>query len=153
MRDSEREGVNAPDRCFDGDGEEEGFWHERGQCVIMMSLGVYSETDRRRLLYRATPRGCHYQPEVSRDLSTGRTHRKWSHTHTHTRKVYAFLHGYTHRLVFLCSHTHCFSQACIHHITNGQICLTSDRRLALLLLNLTNSSISKWTPLWTNVPH
>ena len=22
--------VNAPDRSFDGDGEEEGFWHERG---------------------------------------------------------------------------------------------------------------------------
>ncbi len=82
--DSEREGVNAPDRCFDGDAEEEGFWHERGQCVIMMSLGVYSETDRRRLLYHATPKGCHYQPEVSRDLSTGWTHRKWSHTHAHT---------------------------------------------------------------------
>lgn len=22
------------DDSFDGDGEEEGFWHERGQCVI-----------------------------------------------------------------------------------------------------------------------
>ena len=28
-----REGVNAPDRSFDGDGEEEGFWHERGAGV------------------------------------------------------------------------------------------------------------------------
>lgn len=29
---------SAPDSSFDGDGEEEGFWHERGQCVIIMSL-------------------------------------------------------------------------------------------------------------------
>lgn len=43
--DCEREEVNALDRSFEADGEEEGFWHERGQCVIMMSLGVYSETD------------------------------------------------------------------------------------------------------------
>lgn len=54
-RDSARERANALDSSFDDDGEEEGFWHERGQCVIMMSLGVYSETDRRRLLYCATP--------------------------------------------------------------------------------------------------
>ena len=68
--------MNAPDRSFDGDGEEEGFWHERGHCVIMMSLEVYSETDWRRLLYRAAPKGRHYQLELSRDLSTGQTHRK-----------------------------------------------------------------------------
>lgn len=74
------------DDSFDGDGEEEGFWHERGQCVIMMSLGVYSETDWRMLLYCVAPKGCHYQLEVSRDLSTGQTHRKWSYTHTHTHK-------------------------------------------------------------------
>ena len=86
VRVCEREGVNAPDRSFDGDGEEEGFWHERGQCVIMMSLGVYSETDRRRLLYRATPKGRHYQLELSRDLSTGQAHRKWSRTHTLTHE-------------------------------------------------------------------
>lgn len=76
MCDGGGEGLNALYRSFDGDGEEEGFWHERGQCVIMMSLGVYSETDRRRLLYRATPKGRHYQLELSRDLSTGQTHRK-----------------------------------------------------------------------------
>lgn len=75
-RDAAREGASALDSSFDGDGEEEGFWHERGQCVIMMSLGVYSETDRRRLLYCATPWGRHYQLELSRDLSTGQTHRK-----------------------------------------------------------------------------
>lgn len=51
-QEQERERI---DSSFDDDGEEEGFWHERGQCVIMMALGVYSETDRRRLLYCATP--------------------------------------------------------------------------------------------------
>lgn len=99
-REKEGEGVNALDKSFDGDGEEEGFWHERGQCVIMMSLEVYSETDRRRLLYCAIPEGCHYQLELSRDLSTGQTHRKCSLLHTHTHagkwKVYAYSHGYTH---------------------------------------------------------
>lgn len=75
--------MNALDHSFDGDTEEEGFWHERGQCVIMMSLGVYSETDWRRLLYCTIPKGHHYQLEVSRDLSAGQTHRKWSHTHRH----------------------------------------------------------------------
>lgn len=74
--DSERERADILNRSFDGDVEEEGFWHERGQCVIMMSLGVYSETDRRRLLYCARPEGHHYQLEVSRDLSTGQAHRK-----------------------------------------------------------------------------
>lgn len=71
-----RERVNILNQSFDGDVEEEGFWHERGQRVIMMSLGVYSETDRRRLLYCARPKGHHYQLEVSRDLSAGQTHRK-----------------------------------------------------------------------------
>lgn len=33
--------MSAPHRrSFDGDGEEEGFCHERAQCVIMMSLEV-----------------------------------------------------------------------------------------------------------------
>lgn len=44
--DSERERANARDGNFDGNAEEECFWHEGGQRVIMMSLGVYSETDR-----------------------------------------------------------------------------------------------------------
>lgn len=42
--------INTLDGIFDVDGEEEGFWHKRGQRVIMMSLEVYSETDWRRLL-------------------------------------------------------------------------------------------------------
>ena len=85
------------------------FGMKGGQCVIMMSLGVYSETDWRRLLYRATPKGRHYQLELSRDLSTGQTHRKWSrahtHTHTHTRRsvhLLAWIHTQTHTL----SHRH-----------------------------------------------
>lgn len=96
-RDGAKEGANALDGSFDGDGEEEGFWHERGRCVIMMSLGVYSKTDRRRLLHRATPKGRHYQLELSRDLSTGQTHRKWSRAHTYTRtsvRLPAWIHTY-----------------------------------------------------------
>lgn len=101
--------MNALDKSFDGDGEEEGFWHERGQCVIMMSLEVYSETDRRRLLYCAIPEGRHYQLELSRGLSTGQTHRKWSltlaHTHTCTgERLLAWIH--TCMSVFLCSDAH-----------------------------------------------
>lgn len=42
--------INTLDGIFDVDGEKEGFWHKRGQRVIMMSLEVYSETDWRRLL-------------------------------------------------------------------------------------------------------
>lgn len=49
-REGEKDRINTLDGIFDGDGEEEGFWHKRGQRVIMMSLEVYSETDWRRLL-------------------------------------------------------------------------------------------------------
>lgn len=106
------EGVDAPDKSFDGDGEEKGFWHERGQSVIMMSLEVYSETDRRRLLYCTIPEGCHYQLKLSRDLSTGQTHRKCSltpaHTHTGTGvSLFAWIH--TCMSVFLCSDAHTIS--------------------------------------------
>ena len=75
------------------------FGMKGGQCVIMMSLGVYSETDWRRLLYRATPKGRHYQLELSRDLSTGQTHRKWSRIHTHTGTS-------VHLLAWIYTHTH-----------------------------------------------
>lgn len=57
------------------------FGMKGGQCVIMMSLGGYSETDRRRLLYCAAPKGHHYQVEVS-----GGPERR-SDTHTHTEEV------------------------------------------------------------------
>ena len=104
-RDGEREGVTALDRSFDGDGEEEGFWHERGQCVIMMSLGVYSETGRRRLLYHTTPKGRHYQLELSRDLSTGQTHRKWSCTRLCAHTARAHTHACTHARTYTHAHT------------------------------------------------
>ena len=64
----------------------------------------------RRLLYCARPRGHHYQLEVSRDLSTGQTHRKWSRTHTQAQ-AYAYLHVYRHSRAILCSDT----QASIRH--------------------------------------
>lgn len=81
-----KERVDAPDqKRFDGDAEEECFWHERGQRVIMMSLGAYSKTDWRRLLCCTTPKGHHYQLEVSRDLSTGQTQEVISHTYTRAR--------------------------------------------------------------------
>lgn len=91
MCDSKR--ANTPDwKRFDGETEEECFWHERGQCVIMMSLGVYSKTDRRRLLYRARPKGHHYQLEVSGDLSTGQTS-GLTHTHIWTSaQLLAWIH-------------------------------------------------------------
>lgn len=77
---SEGEGARADQERFDADAEEECFWHERGQRVIMMSLGAYSKTVWRRLLCGSRPQGHHYQLEVSRDPSTGQTQGVVSHT-------------------------------------------------------------------------
>lgn len=143
--------MSAPDKSFDGDGEEQRFWHERDPCVIMMSLEVYSETDRRRLLYCAAPEGRHYQLELSRNLSPGQTHRKYAvHTHTYAQEVCAHSRGYTHAGVCFCAQTHHFPHRQASITLQMQVYLASDTGRVLLLLNLTNSSISKRTPLWTS---
>lgn len=85
--------VKAPDqKRFDGDAEEECFWHEGGQRVIMMSLGAYSKSVWRRLLRCSTPQGHHYQLEVSRDLSTGQTQGEVSHTPRTCARLLAWMH-------------------------------------------------------------
>lgn len=150
-----KERVDAPDqKRFDGDAEEECFWHERGQRVIMMSLGAYSKTDWRRLLCYTTPKGHHYQLEVSRDLSTGQTQEVISHTHTDNLCTFTCMDTHACLSPFLThSHAQTSGTTACHANTNWQSVwpLTADG--GLLFWNLTNSLICKWTPLRTNALH
>lgn len=69
------------------------FGMKGGQCVIMMSLGGYSETDRRRLLYCAAPKGHHYQVEVS----GGPERRSDTHTGSGAVRANTLTHAHTHK--------------------------------------------------------
>lgn len=66
-------------------------------------------------------------------------------SHTQSVRLLAWIHTHTCTLFITGGHP--------TRNTNGQFCLASDSRQVLLLQNLMNSSICKWTPLWTNVLH